>query len=48
MKKYLQYNLFKENLTKKTYKEYTDKKGTYIKYNTGTSVKPTSIKIYKD
>jgi len=30
----------------KTYKQYTDKKGNYIKYSTGTSVKPSYIKIY--
>lgn len=39
---------FQGKSNKKIYKEYTDKKGTYIKYGTGTSKKPTYLKIYKD
>ena len=38
---------FQGKSNKKAYKEYTDKKGVYIKYSTGTSVKPSFIKIYK-
>ncbi len=41
-----QYKQGKSN--NKTYKEYEDKKGKYIKYQTGTSIKPSFIKIYKD
>jgi hypothetical protein len=39
---------FQGKSNRKAYKEYTDKKGSYIKFNTGTSVKPGTIKIYKD
>jgi hypothetical protein len=38
---------FQGKSNKKTYKEYSDKKGSYIKYNTGTATKPSTIKIYK-
>lgn len=40
--------IFQGKSNKKTYKEYEDKKGKYIKFNTGTSIKPSVIKIYKD
>jgi uncharacterized protein YozE (UPF0346 family) len=39
---------FQGKSNRKTYKEYEDKKGKYIKYGTGTRTKPTVIKIYKD
>jgi hypothetical protein len=38
---------FQGNSNKKEYTQYYDSKGTYIKYRTGTSIKPGTIKIYK-
>jgi hypothetical protein len=40
-------NYFQGKSNRKHYKEYEDKKGKYIKFSTGTSVKPAIIKIYK-